>query len=238
MSAHPSRVVAVVVAGGTGERFGAAGGKQMATVAGMPVMSWSIKALDECEFGKIVVVCHPERVDEYRSAAVDPLEPRTPVVVVAGGDTRQDSVACGLAQCQGADVVVIHDGARPLVAPEDVVRAVSMLEQTPAIDGVVVGHPVVDTLKSVSKGVIEHTVDRSVLWSAQTPQVFRASAILVAHERAAEQGFLGTDDSSLVEHAGGRVAMIEGDRNNIKVTVPEDYEFVSAILAARAEGRL
>ena len=115
-----TRVAAIIVAGGSGERLARPGGKQLLPVAGMPVLSWSLRAFDCApEVDVIVVVCHPERVDEYRRVAVNPLEPQTPVVFAPGGETRQESVANGLAFVpDAAEIVLVHDGARPLVTPD------------------------------------------------------------------------------------------------------------------------
>jgi len=225
---------AIVVAGGSGERFGRAEGKQLALVAGHPVLSWSLRSLDACGLEVIVVVCHPDRMDEYRAQAVEPLGMATTVVFARGGETRQDSVASGLAALpDGIDIVVVHDGARPLLRPELATGALAMLRATENADGVIVGHPSVDTLKLVDKGRVVETADRSRVWAVQTPQVFRASALRDAHESARRDGFVATDDSALVERYGGVVMVFEGPRDNIKITVPEDHAFVEAALLRR-----
>ena len=99
------------------------------------------------------------------------------------------------------------------------------------------GHPPIDTLKVVENGVVVGTPDRSVFWNAQTPQVFRAGIYRRAHASALSDGFVGTDDSSLIERLGGRVLMVEGKRDNIKLTVPEDYLIISAAIRAAIEDR-
>lgn len=229
-------VAAVVVAGGTGERFGSSGGKQLAVVAGRPVLSWSLRAIAAVPaIGRIVVVCHPDRVEEYRSAAVEPLSLDCEVVLVGGGDTRQRSVAAGLAALGAGDtVVVVHDGARPLVTPDVIASALDAFD-VPGVDGVVVGHESVDTLKTVERGVVTGTPDRTRYWAVQTPQVFRLDALRRAHEAALSEGFTGTDDASLVERSGGLVRVVEGRRDNIKVTMPEDLAFAESVLVARGE---
>jgi 2-C-methyl-D-erythritol 4-phosphate cytidylyltransferase len=231
-------VAAIVVAGGSGERLGLEGGKQLAMVAGMPVMSWTVKALAETpEVDLIIVVTHPDRVAEYRATAVDPLGLTKPVVFAAGGESRQASVAAGLAQVpESVDVVIVQDGARPLLTSGLVSETLAALQEDSTAAGVVVGHPAVDTLKLVEGGEVVSTPDRSRFWAAQTPQMFRSAALRSAYARAAEEGFLGTDDSSLVERAGGRVILVEGPRDNIKVTVAEDIALVEAALRHRASG--
>jgi len=231
-----SKVAAIVLAGGSGERFGGVEGKQIATVAGMPVMSWSLRAVDAARVDSIVVVCHPDRVDEYRRIGIEPLRLHAPVVFVAGGATRQESAAAGLAAIPDEfEIVLLHDGARPLVTPETIRSAIDTLTASAEIDGVVVGHPSVDTVKVVDGHRVVETLDRSRIWAVQTPQVFRANALRAAFEAAALDGFCGTDDASVVEHNGGAVMMFEGPRDNIKVTVAEDATFVEAVLRQRAE---
>lgn len=227
---------AVIVAGGSGDRFGAEGGKQLAVVAGAPVLRHTVSAFAHCAaVDAIVVVVSPGRAEEYRARAVDPVDSAKVVAVVPGGSTRQRSVQAGLdAVPPGASVIIVHDGARPLVTPETIEGAVAALSADPALAGVVVGHPSYDTLKSVDRERrIVGTLDRSTIWAAQTPQVFRAEALREAYARAAEQGIEGTDDAALVEAAGGLVLMTEGPRDNIKVTVAEDLRFVERVLAAR-----
>lgn len=133
--------------------------------------------------------------------------------------------------------IAVHDGARPLVTPEIISHAINHLKGNLDLDGVVVGHPSVDTIKIVNNREITATPDRSMFWVAQTPQLFRADIIRRAHRAAMHEGFVGTDDSSLVERIGGRVTMLDGPRDNIKVTVPEDVGPVVAALTARVAQR-
>jgi 2-C-methyl-D-erythritol 4-phosphate cytidylyltransferase len=233
-------VAAIIVAGGSGERFGREGGKQLLEVAGQPVMSWALRAFDAVpEVDLLVVVTHPERVEDYAEAAVQPLGLRATSVVVAGGARRQDSVAAGLAEVSDDfDLVAVHDGARPLVTPAAISSAIAMMDADTSLDGVVVGHPATDTLKVVERGMIVDTADRSRYWHAQTPQVFRTVAFRNVMREAELGAWEATDDAALVERAGGRVAMVEGPRDNLKVTVPEDAAVVEAVLRWRArEGR-
>ena len=229
---------AIVVAGGSGERLGLSGGKQLAPVAGLPVLSWTLKALAASPgIDLIVLVTHPDRVGEYRAVAVEPLGLSVPVVYAAGGSSRQESVAAGLATVPDTvTTVLVQDGARPLLTPELVNRALAALSADPGAAGAVVGHPAVDTLKLAEDGVVRSTPDRSQYWAVQTPQVFRAAELRRAYSQAAEEGFVGTDDSSLVEHMGGRVLLVEGPRDNLKVTVPEDLAIVEALLKAPEGG--
>jgi 2-C-methyl-D-erythritol 4-phosphate cytidylyltransferase len=229
---------AIIVAGGTGERLGLAGGKQLASVAGWPVLSWSVAAFDHSPLvDLIVVVCHPERIEEYRTVAVEPVGLTTTVRFAAGGVTRQASVAAGLELVpRDLAFVLVHDGARPLVTPELIAATLRALEEDPGADGAIVGQPVIDTLKVVDGRTIAETADRARFWAVQTPQTFRAPVLTAAYEAARADGFLGTDDASLVERAGGRVVVVDGPRDNVKVTVAEDLALVEAALRFRKGG--
>ena len=228
-------VVALIVAGGSGERLGREGGKQMLEIAGRPVLARTVDAFERStSVDAIVVVAHPDRVAEYRTGAVDVVGSRKVIAVVPGGASRQESVSCGLgALPDDADVVLVHDGARPAVTPELVDGVVRTLTENGELDGVVVGHPVYDTLKLVDEsGMVVGTADRSAFWAAQTPQVFRADVLRGAYTRAAALGETGTDDAALVERASGRVAMYLGPRTNLKVTVAEDVAMLTSVLDA------
>lgn len=232
--------VAVIVAGGQGDRLGAHGGKQLLLVDGRPVLAHTLVAFDACRaIDAIVVVAHPERVDEYRARAVEPLGSSKVIAVVAGGPTRTASVRAGLAAVPvEADVIVVHDGARPLVTPQLIEDAIGALDAAEGTDAIVVGHPSYDTLKIVAdSGQVTGTADRSVLWAAQTPQVFRAAALRACYAAPDDTLQGATDDAALVERAGGVVRVFGGPRDNIKVTVPEDVTMVEALLASRRKGR-
>jgi 2-C-methyl-D-erythritol 4-phosphate cytidylyltransferase len=227
---------AVIAAGGSGERFGDATGKQLAMVAGLPVLTHTLLAFDAChDVDVVVVVTHPDRVDEYRAVAVDAPGVKKVVAVVAGGATRVQSVRAGLAALpEGVDLVAVHDGARAAIAAETITAAFRALASHAQVDGAVVGYPCVDTIKEVdADGRVVSTPDRTRYWIAQTPQVFRASALSRAYWRAGIAGFEGTDDAALVEALGGTILMVTGPRSNIKVTVPEDLDILSALLSAR-----
>jgi len=230
---------AVIAAGGSGERFGEAAGKQLAVIDGVPLLAHTLLAFDACpDVDVVVVVTHPDRVDEYRTVAVEDAGVRKVVAVVAGGATRVQSVRAGLAALpEDIDLVAVHDGARAAITPETISDAFQALASHAEIDGVVVGHPCVDTIKEVdASGRVIATPDRNRYWVAQTPQVFRASALSRAYWRAGIAGYEGTDDAALVEAVGGSVMMVAGSRSNLKVTVPEDLDMLSALMSARRRG--
>ena len=229
------KTAAIILAGGTGERFGKEGGKQLVEIGGKPILTWSVEAFDAVgDIGLIVIVCPAERQGEYLSKAVDPFSFATPIVVAAAGSTRQESAFSGLELVsEEFEYVVMHDGARPLISADLIAHTIATLKGNIDADGAVVAHPAIDTLKVVENGVIVGTPDRSVFWNAQTPQVFRAGIYRRAHASALSDGFVGTDDSSLIERLGGRVLVVEGKRDNIKLTVPEDYLMLVAAVRER-----
>lgn len=230
-----STVCAIIVAGGCGARFGNPGGKQLVNVAGKPLMTWSIRAFDRSAFvSHIVVVCPDDKCAEMKRCAIDPFGFKTPITFASAGETRQDSTRSGVeAVPEGYTYVAIHDAARPLITTEVIDRAICSLRCESDADGVVCGQPAIDTLKVVDGNTIESTPERSRYWAAQTPQIFSLETMRRAHAAALADGFVGTDDSSLVERIGGRVLCVSSPRDNLKVTVPEDLRPVTAILLGR-----
>ena len=235
--AKNASVAAVIVAGGSGERFGNEGGKQMFNLLGKPLLTWSAEVFDAVpEVGHIVIVCPEERQEEYCAKAIDPYPFVTPISFAPAGEIRQESAMNGVdAVPSEFDLIAVHDGARPVIARAVVSRAINLLKGSLDADGVVVGHPSIDTLKVVNESRIAGTPDRNMFWVAQTPQVFRSDILRRAYSTAMFEGFVGTDDSSLVERMGGTVLMLNGPRDNLKVTVPEDLGAAAAALAARIE---
>lgn len=203
----------VVVAAGSGTRFG--GTKQYQSLAGKRVLDWSLEAARSVTDG-VVLVVPPDRVNDAEPAAD---------AVVAGGETRADSVRCGLVGVpDSAQVIVVHDAARPLATPQLFRQVVAELAGDGA-EGAIPTVPVIDTIRSVSGGV----VDRSELVAVQTPQAFDASALRAAHS----SGAYATDDATLVEFNGGRVILVQGEATNLKITSPADLVAAEAVLAAR-----
>lgn len=207
------RAWAIVVAGGSGSRFG--GPKQFADLAGRPVLEWSLQTA-RCACAGVVLVV-PASADDRRWD-VD--------VTVVGGDTRSASVRAGLAALPSeAEVVAVHDAARPL-APVTLWRAVIAAVQAGA-DAAVPAAPVTDTVKEVGADGSLVTLDRSRLVAVQTPQAFRTAVLEQAHASVAE----ATDDAALVEAMGGRVDLVPAPPHNLKITSPVDLVIASALLA-------
>lgn len=231
-------VCGVIVAGGVGKRFGNPGGKLLVDVCGRPLMSWSVAAFDASELvDRIVVVCPTKTRAAMVAAAIEPYGFTTPITFADSGTERQDSTRSGVDAAPGeCEIVTIHDAARPLITPEAIDAAVRALADKPDTVGAVCGQPAIDTLKLVDEqGSFTATPDRSAYWTVQTPQVFRRDALLAAYASAEREGFVGTDDASLVERAGGKVFGVLTSRDNLKVTVPEDLFMVRALMNRRLQ---
>lgn len=211
--------IALIVAGGSGQRFGAERPKQYLDLAGKPVLRRTVEAfLRHPQVTGVRVVIDPTWREAYETA-VDGLNLPEPV---AGGASRQDSVRNGLEalSADGApDLVLIHDAARPLIDAATIAAVITQLDSVP---GAIAAVPVADTLKRGNGGgnAIAGTVDREGLWRAQTPQGFRFPAILEAHRAAA--GLSLTDDAAVAERAGLAVALVPSKEDNFKVTTPDD----------------
>ena len=212
------RIAAILVAAGSGSRFGAETPKQFLSVAGKPVIRHAAEAL-----ARDVRLLQPVGDAAAISAALGDL---ACLPTVPGGATRQDSVRAGLEALapHAPDVVLVHDAARPVIPAGTIAALLAALENAP---GAIPAQPVADTLKRVAQGTIAETVPRDGLYRAQTPQAFRFSALLAAHRA----GLVGaTDDASLLEAAGQAVAIVAGSDDNIKLTYPEDLARLERIL--------
>ena len=228
---------AIIAAAGSGERLRAGGPKALVPVAGEPMLAWSLRAFAAAGSVDAVVVAAPPGCehDVRKLAARESQDLATKVV--AGGETRSESVANGLAALAEAEdppdgLVAIHDAARPLVTPELIDHTVAALGQDAGAAGVIAAERVADTLKKeAAAGVIAATVDREGLWAAQTPQVFRMAALRDVMEEGA--GAAATDEAMLIEREGWTVLLNESGQPNLKVTTPADLELAELILHSR-----
>jgi 2-C-methyl-D-erythritol 4-phosphate cytidylyltransferase len=221
------RAAAVVVAGGSGTRFGGAIRKQYLEIGGVPVLLRALRPfLAHPRIASVVVVLPPDDVAHPPRWLAD-----LPVTIVAGGAERGDSVLHGLQAVSGdVDRVLIHDGARPFVSADVIDRVLD------ADGGAIAAVPVTDTIQQVdADGVIQSTPDRSALWQAQTPQGFPRAALLDAYRRARADGVAATDDAAVFTRYAGPVRVVMGSHRNFKVTRPEDLPIAEA-LAAGEEG--
>jgi 2-C-methyl-D-erythritol 4-phosphate cytidylyltransferase/2-C-methyl-D-erythritol 2,4-cyclodiphosphate synthase len=221
-------VAAIVVAAGRGERLGAPE-KVLLPLAGRPMLAWSLTALEQTEtIGSIVIVGGAHTLRAIARLVAEEGFFRVQAIV-AGGERRQDSVAAGLAALpKETEIVVIHDGARPLVDADLINRCV---EAAAASGAAIAAIPVADTLKRVTEQTIVGTVDRSGLWAAQTPQVFRLATLRRA--LVASSGEEVTDEARICEAAGIPVTVVPASLANLKVTHPEDVAVADALLRAR-----
>jgi len=220
-------IFAIIVAAGTGERFGGEP-KQLAPLCGRPMLSWSIKRLgDRRNITGLVCVVPPGGGDAIR----DGLRDAGAADIDAwpdGGATRQESVCNGLAVLPPeATHVLIHDAARPCVTERLIARLTDALREHDAVVPVV---PAVDTLVHVEGTAVDRVVERSHIAGVQTPQGFELGLIRRAHDLARDTGTRASDDGSLVLALGEKLATVEGERMNIKVTYPEDMAIADAIL--------
>jgi 2-C-methyl-D-erythritol 4-phosphate cytidylyltransferase len=220
-------VWAVLVAAGRGDRFGGARPKAFANLAGRPLLAESLERLEGSEWIEALVVAAPPDWEESSILLAEELSAAKVHAVVSGGATRADSVRAGVAEVpEEAAVLVVHDAARPLL-PDDVLeRVVTALGE--GWDGAVPALALSDTVKRADGDAVVETVDRGGLFAVQTPQAFLASSL----RRALAGGGDATDCAGLVEAAGGRVRLVEGDRRLVKVTTQADLDFVETLLGA------
>jgi 2-C-methyl-D-erythritol 4-phosphate cytidylyltransferase len=221
---------AVVVAAGSGARFGNSA-KVLARIGGRPLLAWVLDAIEESHAVRESIVVTGTHTDGAIGRLVGAGSWSKPVVLVSGGATRQRSVMAGV-RAVPADlpIVLVHDGARPLVEADDFDRCA---EAATVHGGAIVATPVPDTLKRVHGGVIVTTVARDELWAAQTPQGFARNRLIEACAAASLEDREFTDEASIFEFMGWPVAIVPGSRVNLKITHPEDLEIANAILIDR-----
>ena len=225
-------VSAIIVAAGQGIRMKGTMRKQYLDLSGRPVLAHSIMTFDSCSLvDEIFLVIPKEDVEYCQKKILSLLDLNNQINLVCGGAKRQDSVYNGLqAINKNTDTVVIHDGVRPFIQLEALKECILSSKKFGAC---ILGTPASDTLKRVDKSdIIETTLSRENIWLAQTPQVFRFDLILKAHETARRDGYVGTDDASLVERLGEDVKIINGGRFNIKITKKEDLAIAKAMFDA------
>lgn len=221
------RYTLIVAAAGVGKRMGLSYPKQFLEHNGKPLF---INVLEIGEKSKlisdIIVVTGKELKEEVKSMC-EKFKITKVKHIAEGGKERQDSIYNALKFCDKNSIIAVQDGVRPFFKEKYLEDALNELKNNSHIDGVVAGVPVKDTIKVVNEeGIIISTPVRRTLVAAQTPQVFRGKILIEAYEKAKEENFLGTDDSSLVEKYGGKVKISLGDYGNIKITTIEDINFL------------
>ncbi|MCC8022660.1 MAG: 2-C-methyl-D-erythritol 4-phosphate cytidylyltransferase [Clostridiales bacterium] len=227
------KIAALIMGGGSSSRMGLGGSKLLLELCGRTVLERSVAPFERMEdVIQIVVTARHADLEEFRRVLHTV---RKPLVLAEGGETRQQSVSRALERAASeAELILIHDGARPLVNGEVVRRTVEAARKYGAAAA---GVPVKDTIKQVDDtGKIIATPARSSLYAVQTPQVFRAELYRRAMEEAAAAGLDFTDDCQLVERLGCRVQMVQGDYTNLKVTTRDDLAAAASILKMREKG--
>lgn len=220
----------VIPAAGQGKRMNAGKNKQFIELEQAPIIIHTLKVFEEhsmCE-GIILVINDQEKGDFLK--LLDDYQITKVKYIVSGGSERQFSVYNGLQAVEKGMLVLVHDGARPFLSHK---KIENLLYETQKTGAATLAVPVKDTIKRVVDGKVVETVERSTLWSVQTPQAFFLPLVLDAHRQAKNENYLGTDDASLVERIGKPVSVVLGDYTNIKLTTPEDLVIAKAILEGK-----
>ncbi|MDV2887271.1 2-C-methyl-D-erythritol 4-phosphate cytidylyltransferase [Alkalihalophilus pseudofirmus] len=224
----------VIPAAGQGKRMRAGKNKQFIFLKNEPIIIHTLRVFIEDSWCRRIVLVVNKDDRREMEKLISTFKGEKPIELVDGGSERQQSVKCGIDAIfdtrdeEKEEIVLVHDGARPFIKQEVIHRLV----QAAVIDkAATVAVPMKDTVKRVRDMTVVETMDRSELWSIQTPQAFQLVTIKEAHDKAEDANQLGTDDASLIEWAGRSVTIVEGDYTNIKLTTPEDLLFAEAILA-------
>lgn len=222
------RTVAIIVAAGKSTRIENKLPKQFIEIFGKPVVVHTLEKFELCSSVDEILLVVPEDYLSYSIEIVNKFYFKKINKIIPGGGKRQDSVYKGLlAVPHNTKIVVIHDGVRPLIKVSKIVESIKLCREFKAV---ILAVPVKETVKRVEDSFVITTLNRERLWSVQTPQTFDYKLILNAYKKAKEDGFVGTDSSSLVERLGVEVKVIEDDYDNIKITTKEDFLFAQEIL--------
>lgn len=218
---------AIIVAAGQGKRMGTTESKQYLHIQDKPILVHTLERFEQVEsISEIILVVGADdtlRCEQWKNQ----FQLSKIKTIVAGGTERQHSVHIGL-QYATNEYVMVHDGVRPFVSIDAISRCTEKAMQEGAA---VLAVPVKDTIKQVDDfGTIVATPDRKSLWAIQTPQAFRRDWLLEAHERAANDNYIGTDDAMIVEWIGKQVVVVPGEYTNIKITTPEDLPWAEHLL--------
>lgn len=227
MYSGDSKITLIVAAAGVGKRMNLGYPKQFLEIEGKPLF---LKVLEVAEkssiIESIIVVTGLESIELVKKVCKE-YQIQKVTRVVAGGKERQYSIENALEYCQDNSIIAVQDGVRPFLKEKYFSQALEILERDLDIDGAVVGVPLKDTIKRVnSNGEVIETPRRDEYIAIHTPQIFRGKILKEAYRKAREDKFLGTDDSSLVERIGGRIKVIIGDYDNLKITTVEDLKFL------------
>lgn len=229
MSPRRPKVIAVIPAAGAGTRLGGSTRKQFLQLKGKPIVIHTLQQFEHCADVDEVAVAVPESAIVDMEALVSRYRLHKVSKVIVGGEHRQESVRRVLKtlRLRASDILLVHDGVRPFITPARISMAIAGAREH---DAAVLAVQPKDTIRrSSGGGFFDTTLDRTALWMVQTPQAFKASLLIRAHEKAAKEGFSSTDDAALVERLGVRARIVEGSYDNIKITTPEDLELALLI---------
>ncbi len=224
----------LIPAAGTGRRMGSNRNKLLLLLRSQPIISWTLLAAEASQhISWIGIICQPTDWEDFKNIIAD-CQLTKKVELIKGGSTRQESVYNGLqALPDGAEQVLIHDGARCLATKELLDRCALSIRDCP---GLIAAVPVKDTIKVVDeRGIIQSTPDRRQLWAAQTPQGFDVKLLKQCHDEGVRQGWEVTDDAALFEKCGIEVKIVPGEETNLKVTTPQDLAIAEFILKSQLQ---
>lgn len=220
-------ITAIVVAAGVGKRMKRPENKAFLPLAGKPLLTWTLETIAESKIDNIIIAVQPKEANKITDL-VKEYGIKKVIAIAHGGQTRQDSVSNALEFLpEETKIVAVHDGARPLIKPQQINK---ILDSLGGVDGVVPAVTPTDTIKQSVNDFIEKTPNRQDLKAAQTPQVFQKKALLESYQKAKEEGFCGTDDASVLEKYGYKVKITEGSYSNIKITTPVDLALAEILL--------
>jgi 2-C-methyl-D-erythritol 4-phosphate cytidylyltransferase len=228
-------IAAIIAAAGVGTRMGHQIPKPYLHLARKPILAHTLKVFEAVpEIQEVTVVVHPEDLDFCQDNVIAPFGLKKVLRLVPGGKERQDSVYHALKALKHEDeleIVLVHDGVRPFVTPEQIHQVIDAARRYGAA---VLGLPAQDTLKRVtSEGKVHQTLERADIWQIQTPQAFQAPLLWRAFTEAYSRNFYGTDEASLLEELNHPVAVIPGSPFNLKITTPDDLLLAEAIFSLR-----
>lgn len=223
------RLALIIPAAGSGTRLNSSVPKPYLEIGGRSILEHTVGKFAQLEqLTSVIIACQAEHLEQTQ-AMLSPLLPeQIRLTVVEGGSERQYSIMNALEEVGDEELTAVHDAVRPFVTPEQIKRCAVAAQQH---GGAILAVPAKDTIKKVENGGrITETPDRNLLWQAQTPQIFRTELLKAAFQKAISEQYRGTDDASLVERVGGTVHVVEGSRENFKITYPLDMKVAEALL--------
>jgi len=222
------KVKVIIPASGSGERFGSKIPKQFLKIEGKEIIAHTLEKFNSIKLTDEIIISTKLEYFVKISAILKKYNLRKVKKIVEGGMRRQDSVYNALInlECEKDDLILIHDAVRPFISKKKITELIKAAEKE---DSVIPGMPVPETVKRVdAENIVTETIDRKNVWTIQTPQVFRYDILRKSFEKAYYENFTGTDESAIVENAGYKVKVIEGEKANVKITYREDIRSVNS----------